>query len=45
MLEEQTIVLEYMSDLVKRIEQNSQRPTILLQMMDQDLRKKQAKKS
>jgi ferritin len=44
MLEEQTIALKYMSDLVKRIEENSESSVTLLQMMDQDLRKKQAKK-
>ena len=44
MLEEQTIALKYMHDLVKRIERNSDNTTILLQMMDQDLRKKQVKK-
>ncbi|CAF3558442.1 unnamed protein product [Rotaria socialis] len=44
MLEEQTTALKYMYDLVKRIERNSDNSTILLQMMDQDLRKKQVKK-
>ncbi|CAF1357068.1 unnamed protein product [Adineta steineri] len=44
MLEEQTTALKYMSDLVKRIERNSDNVAILLQMMDQDLRKKQVKK-
>jgi len=44
MLEEQTIALKYMSDLVERIKRNSNNSTILLQMMDQDLRKKQIKK-
>ena len=45
MLEEQTTALKYMHDLVKRIERNADNSTILLQMMDQDLRKKQAKKA
>ncbi|CAF2319694.1 unnamed protein product [Rotaria sp. Silwood2] len=44
MLEEQTLAVKYMYDLVKRIERNSDNSTILLQMMDQDLRKKQIKK-
>jgi len=44
MLEEQTIALKYMSDLVKRIKENSESLTTLLQMMDRDLRKKQVKK-
>lgn len=44
MLEEQTIALKYMSDLVERIRRNSNNSTVLLQMMDQDLRKKQMKK-
>lgn len=44
MLEEQTIALKYMSDLVERIKRQSDNPYILLQMMDQDLRKKQLKK-
>ena len=44
MLEEQTVALKYMSDLVERIKRNSDNSTILLQMMDQDLRKKQIKK-
>jgi len=44
MLEEQTTALKYMKDLVKRIERNSDNSMVLLQMMDQDLRKKQVKK-
>jgi len=44
MLEEQTVALKYMSDLVERIKRHLDNPTILLQMMDQDLRKKQIKK-
>jgi len=43
MLEEQTVALKYMKDLVRRIERNSDNSTIILQMMDQDLRKKQVK--
>ena len=45
MLEEQTTALKYMHDLVKRIDRNPEHPNILLQMMDQDLRKKQLKKA
>jgi ferritin len=44
MLEEQTTALKYMEDLVQRIARNSNNPTIVLQMMDQDLRAKQVKK-
>ena len=44
MLEEQTLAVKYMHDLVKRIERNSD-SYILLQMLDQDLRKKQLKKA
>jgi ferritin len=44
MLEEQTTALKYMHDLVKRIERRTESTTVLLQMMDQDLRKKQVKK-
>ncbi|CAF0878348.1 unnamed protein product [Rotaria sordida] len=44
MLEEQTTAVKYMHDLLKRIERNSDNSTILLQMIDQDLRKKQLKK-
>jgi ferritin len=44
MLEEQTTALKYMHDLVKRIDRNPENSTVLLQMMDQDLRKKQIKK-
>lgn len=44
MLEEQTTALKYMNDLVQRIQRNANNPTILLQMMDQDLRNKQVKK-
>ena len=44
MLEEQTTALKYMHDLLKRLERNTENSTILLQMMDQDLRKKYAKK-
>ena len=40
MLEEQTTALKYMNDLVQRLERNTNNSTILLQMMDQDLRKK-----
>ena len=43
MLEEQTTALKYMYDLLKRIERNTDNSTILLEMMDQDLRKKQIK--
>jgi ferritin len=43
MLEEQTTALKYMEDLVQRIARNSNNPTIVLQMMDQDLREKQVK--
>jgi ferritin heavy chain len=43
MLEEQTTALKYMNDLVQRIQRNSNNSTIVLQMMDQDLRKKQVK--
>lgn len=45
MLEEQTTAVKYMYDLVKRLDRNSENSTILLQMMDQDLRKKYAKKA
>jgi ferritin len=44
MLEEQTTALKYINDLVRRIERNSGNSIVLLQMMDQDLRKKQVKK-
>lgn len=44
MLEEQTTAVKHMHDLLKRIERNAENSTILLQMMDQDLRKKQVKK-
>jgi ferritin len=44
MLEEQTTALKYMHDLVKRLERNAENSIVLLQMMDQDLRKKQTKK-
>jgi ferritin len=44
MLEEQTTAMKYINDLVKRIDRNSDSGTIVLQMMDQDLRKKQIKK-
>lgn len=44
MLEEQTTALKYMHDLVKRIGRNVDGTTVLLQMMDQELRKKQVKK-
>lgn len=44
MLEEQTTAVKFMNDLVKRIERNSENSTILLQMMDQDLRNKKVKK-
>jgi ferritin heavy chain len=45
MLEEQTTALKYMNDLVQRIQRNSNNSTIVLQMMDQDLRKKQVKQT
>ena len=41
-LEEQTIAVKQMHDLVKRLDHNNNSP-ILLQMMDQDLRKKKVK--
>ncbi|UJR25143.1 hypothetical protein I4U23_006502 [Adineta vaga] len=44
MLEEQTTAVKQMHDIVQRLDRNKQNPTILLQMMDQDLRKKQVKK-
>jgi len=44
MLEEQTTALKYVKDLVRRIDRNSNNSMVLLQMMDQDLRKKQIKK-
>ena len=40
MLEEQTIALKYIHDLVERLRRNATNSTILLQMMDQDLRRK-----
>jgi len=45
MLEEQTTALKYMNDLVARIQRNANNSTIVLQMLDQDLRKKQVKKA
>ena len=44
MLEEQTTALKYMNDLVQRLRRNAKNSTIVLQMMDQDLRKKELKK-
>ena len=44
MLEEQTVALKQMLDLVERIKRNSNNSTVLLQMMDRDLREKQIKK-
>lgn len=45
MLVEQTTAVKYMHDFVKRIERERDHPTVLLQMMDQELRKKQVKKA
>lgn len=45
MLEEQTTALKMINDLAKRIQRNPPNSTVLLQMLDQDLRNKQSKKA
>ncbi len=45
MLEKQTIALKYMSNLVECIERSSHNLTIVLQIMNQDLRKKKQVKN
>lgn len=44
MLEEQTTALKYMNDLVQRLRRNAKNSNVFLQMMDQDLRKKEIQK-